>query len=193
MLGGCKVQRGRIWQSGRTCFIPASGSAAFHAVNNIHVYSENITPLPIFQFRHFTLKWASLFVLLLAPFLVQSALAQETDSTESRIKITLQDGSELIGQVVAETNSTLEFRTTSAAFSDEGVFTEQPVFVAGGEYQVSDHVKFLSENYVFMGEGSNVLFSGGIRFFGDNLAAGLSFISFSNLLSDAEGFPLFPS
>lgn len=78
------------------------------------------------------------------------------------------------------------------AFGNEGAFTEQPVFVVGGEYQVGNHAKLVTENYVFSGQASTVLVSGGIRFFGDHVFGSLSFFTAPEILGESEGFPFVP-
>lgn len=78
------------------------------------------------------------------------------------------------------------------AFGDGEVFTEQPVFIAGGEYQLSGSVKLLSENYVFVGDGTTTVLSGGIRLFGDNLAASLGLFTSPEVIDDGGGFPFLP-
>lgn len=75
------------------------------------------------------------------------------------------------------------------AFGNEGVATEQPVVVLGGEYQISNRAKLLSENYAFVGEEPALLLSAGVRFFGDTLAADLSFFT---TVFDEGGIPFFP-
>lgn len=75
---------------------------------------------------------------------------------------------------------------------NEGAFTNQPLLVMGGEYRVGEHIKLLSENYVFAGDESTLLFSGGIRFFGDTLAAGFSLFSTLERLDDSGGLPFLP-
>jgi hypothetical protein len=68
-------------------------------------------------------------------------------------------------------------------------FSERPVLLLGGEAQVSNSVKFVSENWIPIGSDTALL-SLGIRFFGDALAADLGF--FYPLGTDPGGFPLFP-
>ena len=58
------------------------------------------------------------------------------------------------------------------AFDDDT--RSDPVIMVGGELQLSNFVKLLSENYVVLGVEDAVVVSGGIRFFGDRLAADLA-------------------
>ena len=73
-------------------------------------------------------------------------------------------------------------------FSGEGVSNE-PVFMIGGEYQISNNVKFITENW-FPPEANGALLSLGIRFFGEHLAADFALVHPTG--ADTEGFPFFP-
>ena len=74
----------------------------------------------------------------------------------------------------------------------ESEFSTRPILVLAGEYQLSNSVKLLSENYVVPGIADAMLASGGIRFFGDRLAADLGFWTAPAWIADAGGLPLFP-
>lgn len=74
----------------------------------------------------------------------------------------------------------------------EGEFEESPAVIIGGEYQVSDNVKLLSENYVIPAVKDAVIVSGGIRFIGERLAADLALFTVPALLDETEGFPFLP-
>lgn len=75
----------------------------------------------------------------------------------------------------------------------EGRFGENPALMLGGEYQLSNNVKLLSENYLFVGEvEAGVLVSGGLRFFGDQLAADVGLVTLTGLVDDLDGFPFVP-
>jgi len=72
-----------------------------------------------------------------------------------------------------------------------GEFARNPVFVLGGEAQVSNSIKLISENWFPVGQDARLL-SFGIRFFGEHIAADLAFMY---PLADDEstsGFPLIP-
>ena len=73
-----------------------------------------------------------------------------------------------------------------------GEFEETPVFLIGGEVQLSNNVKLISENYVIPSIEDAVLVSGGIRFFGERLAADFSLATVPALLDETEGFPFLP-
>jgi hypothetical protein len=70
-----------------------------------------------------------------------------------------------------------------------GEFADSPIFAIGGELRASKSVKFITENWIFPGEEVQLL-SGGLRFFGENLAADFAFIFPAG--SDIEGFPFIP-
>lgn len=74
----------------------------------------------------------------------------------------------------------------------EGEFSTRPALLLAGEYQVSNVVKLISENYVVPGYADAILASGGIRFFGRRLAADVGLLTTPTALGDAEGFPFFP-
>ena len=74
----------------------------------------------------------------------------------------------------------------------EGEFDESPAIIIGGEYQVSNNIKLLSEHYVIPEVEDGVVISGGIRFIGERLAADFALFTMPALLDDAEGFPFIP-
>lgn len=73
---------------------------------------------------------------------------------------------------------------------------EGSVLLLGGEKQVTNNIKLISENWFFIGGGDNnndsvSLFSGGVRFFGDKLAVDLALFTASEAWSEG-GFPFMP-
>jgi len=78
------------------------------------------------------------------------------------------------------------------AFGFDLKFGQNPVLMLGGEYQLSNNLKLLTENYVFVGVQDGVVVSGGLRFFGDKLAADIGFITVPSLLDEVSGFPALP-
>ena len=68
---------------------------------------------------------------------------------------------------------------------------KSPIVLLGGELQVSNRIKLITENWVFTG-GGFTLVSGGLRFFGDRLAVDLALMTTKEMLEDAEGFPFIP-
>lgn len=71
----------------------------------------------------------------------------------------------------------------------EGDLSSTPVLVLGGELQVSNSVKLLTENWVFPKAGG-ALISFGVRFFGDNLAGDFGLMRATE--SSGGGFPFVP-
>jgi len=66
-------------------------------------------------------------------------------------------------------------------------FTNSPILMLGGELQLSDHVKLISENWFLPDEDPVISF--GVRFFGANLAADFALIK---IPGETGGFPMFP-
>lgn len=72
-------------------------------------------------------------------------------------------------------------------------FSDGALIMLGGETQISNSVKLISENYVGFGEGEpDAVVSGGIRFFGDALAVDLAFFRPLGGNDDWDGFPFLP-
>jgi hypothetical protein len=64
------------------------------------------------------------------------------------------------------------------------------ILILGGDVQLSNSVKLISENYIPIGtEDGSLLYSFGIRFFGDNLSADLGFLG---VTEETEGWPFAP-
>jgi hypothetical protein len=74
----------------------------------------------------------------------------------------------------------------------DGEISKNPAILVGGELQLSNSVKLMSENYVFINVDRGFLMSGGLRFFGERIAVDLAMVTFPALLTDIEGFPFFP-
>jgi hypothetical protein len=64
---------------------------------------------------------------------------------------------------------------------------QNSLIVIGGEIQTSSSLKLITENWIV---SNSVLYSFGIRFFGEKLAADLGFMRFGE--SGGDGFPFFP-
>ena len=71
----------------------------------------------------------------------------------------------------------------------EGELSNKPILLVGGEYRVARNIKFITENWIPPGTDL-IVFSFGIRFFGESLAADLGFIRPSKFGS--SGFPFIP-
>lgn len=83
--------------------------------------------------------------------------------------------------------------TTGFAFGFvNGEFGNHPTLLVGGQLQISNNFKLLTENYVFLGTDAGVLVSGGVRFFGDRLAADIGLVTLTSVIDDAGGFPFVP-
>ena len=67
-----------------------------------------------------------------------------------------------------------------------------PILMGGMSIGLGRTTKFISENYMVFEDGPHVLVSGGIRFFGERLAADLALFTAPELFDDLEGFPFFP-
>ena len=74
----------------------------------------------------------------------------------------------------------------------DGEFEETPVFLLGGEVQLSNHVKLITENYVMPSVEDAVVVSGGIRFFGERIAADFALATVPAALDETDGFPFLP-
>jgi hypothetical protein len=73
------------------------------------------------------------------------------------------------------------------AASGDSEIGSDPVFMIGGESRLSRRTKFLTENYVSLGDG--VLLSGGMRFFGERLSADFGLGAF---MGEGESFCCMP-
>ena len=71
----------------------------------------------------------------------------------------------------------------------EGELSNKPILLLGGEFRVARNIKFITENWIPPGTDL-IVFSFGIRFFGESLAADLGFIRPSRFGS--SGFPFIP-
>lgn len=71
--------------------------------------------------------------------------------------------------------------------------TGKPVLLIGAEAQISNSIKLLTENWIFTGtDEPQVLFSGGVRFFGERLAVDLALFSSEEFFEEDSGFPFVP-
>jgi hypothetical protein len=73
----------------------------------------------------------------------------------------------------------------------DGEFAKNPALMVGYEYQASNNIKLLSENYAVVGVEDGLIFMNGVRFFGDKLAADIALITSPAFFSEG-GFPFFP-
>jgi hypothetical protein len=74
--------------------------------------------------------------------------------------------------------------------SSEGDDDLSGLLILGGDVQLSNSVKLISENYIPIGtDESTFIYSFGIRFFGDNLSADLGLFG---VTEETEGWPFVP-
>ncbi|HET6569828.1 MAG TPA: hypothetical protein VFG50_17820, partial [Rhodothermales bacterium] len=77
------------------------------------------------------------------------------------------------------------------AFGNGGLY-KRPVFLLGGESQVANSIKLISENYFVLGFEGDVVVSGAVRFFGDRLAADLGLVTSFEAAKHIRGWPFAP-
>lgn len=71
--------------------------------------------------------------------------------------------------------------------------TDLMAFLLGGERQVSNRVKLITENWLFTdGDDSVLLISGGVRIIGERLGGGFALVTSPELLDEDDGFPFIP-
>jgi hypothetical protein len=68
-------------------------------------------------------------------------------------------------------------------------FSDTPVIILGGEVQVSNSIKLLTENWL-PPDADYIIISLAIRFFGDNIAADFGLVTSTDV--STEGFPFLP-
>jgi hypothetical protein len=66
-----------------------------------------------------------------------------------------------------------------------------PALLFGGETQISNRAKLMTENWFFTGEESLLVLSGGVRFFGESLSADIGLFTSPDFF-DEGGFPFIP-
>ncbi len=73
----------------------------------------------------------------------------------------------------------------------EGEFINTPIILIGGEYQLSNNIKLLSENYVIPEADNALVISAGVRFIGDAIAADFGLFTSPEAFGEI-GFPFVP-
>jgi hypothetical protein len=103
-----------------------------------------------------------------------------------------------VGAYVAYAAADFESTTCSGdvceteSYFELGV-SDDAVFMVGGEWQLSNSVKLITENYLGVGDGrAGGVVSGGIRFFGERLAADFALFQPISSSDDLDGFPAVP-
>lgn len=71
-----------------------------------------------------------------------------------------------------------------------GEFAERPMVMLGGELQLSNHLKLITENWMMPGEDGAII-SLGLRFFGTALSADLALVTETRIV-DKSSFPFIP-
>lgn len=69
---------------------------------------------------------------------------------------------------------------------------KNPILLLGGELQLSNRTKLITENWFFIDNDVPSFLSGGVRFFGDRIAVDLAFITSPDFFTGTEGFPFIP-
>jgi len=83
--------------------------------------------------------------------------------------------------------------TVGAAFGvADGEIDGHPAIVIGGDRRLSSSIRFVTENYVFVGLEDGFMVSGGLRFVGERLTGDFGLFTFPALLDDVDGFSFFP-
>jgi hypothetical protein len=96
-----------------------------------------------------------------------------------------------LGYAVGTFGNACNGLTLGAALPLNSNEDKNPVLLIGGEAQMSNSAKLITENWIFTGNTTTVLFSGGIRFFGEKLAVDIALIG-SDELFEGQGFPFVP-
>lgn len=79
------------------------------------------------------------------------------------------------------------------AYATDAGFSDRPAIIVGGELQVSNNVKLISENYFIVGQETNALLSGGVRLFGQRLAGSLGLGTTPGFVTEGDvSFPFVP-
>ncbi|MBU0560287.1 MAG: hypothetical protein KKG93_12035 [Bacteroidetes bacterium] len=70
------------------------------------------------------------------------------------------------------------------------MMTNSPILLIGAEFQASNSIKLITENWILPQDSPSII-SFGIRFFGDYLAADFALITTSEGFEN-DGFPFIP-
>jgi hypothetical protein len=95
-----------------------------------------------------------------------------------------------LGYAVGTFGSTRNSLTLGLGIPFTAEESAEPVYLVGGEVQVSNSAKLLTENWLLTSGEDLFLFSGGVRFFGEKLAVDLALVGSSE--SFDQGFPFVP-
>jgi hypothetical protein len=96
-----------------------------------------------------------------------------------------------LGYLVTTIGSTVRALTLGAGWVMQSNADNRPGWLMGGELQVSNSLKLISENWFVVGDDSEAVFSVGVRFFGDHLAADFGLFT-TSAAWDNGGWPFLP-
>ncbi len=97
-----------------------------------------------------------------------------------------------LGFAVATLGNELKSLTLGLGIPITDFNDDSPLLLIGGETQVSNSVKLITENWIFPGgNDGTILFSGGVRFFGDKVAVDLALLTAIEAFEEG-GWPFFP-
>lgn len=96
-----------------------------------------------------------------------------------------------LGYLVTTIGSTQNGITFGAGVPLTANANRHPILLIGGETQISNGTKLITENWIFTGKDATYLFSGGIRFFGERLAVDLALVTTEEAFGGG-GFPFLP-
>ncbi len=99
--------------------------------------------------------------------------------------------SEILGYSMTTFGDRLHSFTLGFAASLESNSDNNQIIIVGGDHQVSNRVKLITENWLFLEGDSPKVFSGGIRFFGERMAVDLAFFSVAEMWEGGT-WPLIP-
>ena len=101
------------------------------------------------------------------------------------------ENSELLGYGVMTYGDRRESLTLGFALSLESNSDENHILIVGGDLQVSNRIKLITENWIFLHEDKPQVFSAGIRFFGERMAVDLALISVAEMWEEGS-WPMMP-
>lgn len=102
-------------------------------------------------------------------------------------------GSAGLLQVVSTRGGSKGAISTGLAFGVAGgEIAGHPALVIGGDRRLSDSIRFVTENVVFVGVQDGIMISAGLRFVGERLTGDFGLFTFPGLLNDQDDFPLLP-
>lgn len=101
------------------------------------------------------------------------------------------ENSELLGYGVMTYGDRRQSLTLGYALSLESNSEDNHILIVGGDLQLSNRIKLITENWIFLHEDKPQVFSAGIRFFGERMAVDLALISVAEMWEE-ESWPMVP-